>query len=117
MEYDPHRQTFIIVIIIGSILVLIFAREFLSVRGLGILILLAAQVLLDAAFLRNESSRLVVTVLAYLWIVAACFWIGAPYILRDTISLLYAAPGRARWVAGSALALGVLLLGLGLFVY
>ena len=47
-----------------------FVDEFLAVRALGILCLLAAEPLLDAAFLRPETSRLLVTVLAYLMIVA-----------------------------------------------
>ena len=38
-------------------------------RALGILCLLAAEPLLDAAFLRPEMSRLLVTVFAYLLIV------------------------------------------------
>ena len=55
---------------IGYGLVLRFVGEFLAVRALGILCLLAAEPLLDAAFLRYEPSRLLLTVLAYLLILA-----------------------------------------------
>ena len=72
---------------IGFILVLRFVDEFLAVRALGILCLLAAEPLLDAAFLRPETSRLLVTVFAYLMIVAGLFWVTMPYLLRDQISL------------------------------
>ncbi len=53
---------------------------------LGILCLLAAEPLLDAAFLRYEPSRLLVTVLAYLLVLAGLFWVAIPYVLRDQIN-------------------------------
>ena len=51
----------------------------------GILCLLAAEPLLEAAFLRPETSRLLVTMLAYLMIVVGLFWVTMPYLLRDQI--------------------------------
>ena len=69
-EFASFRRPLLIILPIGFILVLRFVDEFLAVRALGILCLLAAEPLLDAAFLRPETSRLLVTVLAYLMIVA-----------------------------------------------
>jgi hypothetical protein len=76
-------------------LALFFVDEFLAVRALGILCLLAAEPLLDAAFLRYEPSRLLVTVFAYLLIVAGLFWVAIPYILRDQIN--WSARSILRW--------------------
>ena len=64
------RKPLLIGLPIGFFLVLRFVEEFLAVRALGILFLLAAEPLLEAAFLRYETSRLLVTVFAYLLIVA-----------------------------------------------
>ena len=69
-EFSNFRRPLLIILPIGFVLVLRFVDEFLAVRALGILCLLAAEPLLDAAFLRPEMSRLLVTVLAYLMIVA-----------------------------------------------
>jgi NhaP-type Na+/H+ or K+/H+ antiporter len=69
--------------------------EFLAVRALGILCLLAAEPLLDAAFFRNEVSRLVVTVLAYLLVIAGIIWVTMPYLLRDQIN--WSARSNLRW--------------------
>jgi hypothetical protein len=88
---------------VGFLLVLIFVDEFLAVRALGILFLLAAEPLLDAAFFRNETSRLLVTVFAYLLIVAGLFWVTMPYLLRDQIN--WSARTPARWRLTHALAL------------
>ena len=45
-----------------------------------------AEPLLDAAFFRDETRRLVVTVFAYLLIVAGLFWVMMPYLLRDQLN-------------------------------
>jgi len=81
-EFSGFRRPLLIALPIGYVLVLRFVDEFLAVRALGILCLLAAEPLLDAAFLRYESSRLLITVFAYLLIVAGLFWVSIPYVLR-----------------------------------
>jgi len=90
-EFSSFRRPLLIV------LVLRFVDEFLAVRALGILCLLAAEPLLQAAFFRSETSRLFVTVFAYLLIVAGLFWVTMPYLLRDQIN--WSARSNARWHA------------------
>ena len=51
-EFAAFRRPLLIVVPIGYVLVLRFVNEFLAVRALGILFLLIAEPLLDAAFLR-----------------------------------------------------------------
>ena len=85
-EFAAFRRPLLIALPIGYVLALRFVEEFLAVRALGILCLLAAEPLLDAAFLRYETSRLFVTVLAYLLIVAGLFWVAIPYVLRNQIN-------------------------------
>ena len=55
----------------------------------------SAEPLLDAAFFRNETSRLLVTVFAYILILAGLFWVTMPYLLRDQIS--WSARNNSRW--------------------
>ena len=62
-EFSGFRRPLLIALPIGYVLVMRFVNEFLAVRALGILFLLAAEPLLEAAFLRYEPSRLLVTVL------------------------------------------------------
>src|SRR5436190_15981214 len=94
-EFSSFRRPLMIVLPIGYLLVLRFVEEFLAVRALGILCLLAAEPLLDAAFLRYETSRLLVTVFAYLLVVAGLFWVTMPYLLRDQIN--WSARSAFRW--------------------
>ena len=94
-EFSSFRRPLLILLPIGYGLVLRFVGEFLAVRALGILCLLAAEPLLDAAFLRYETSRLLVTVFAYLLILAGLFWVAIPYLLRDQIN--WSTRSAFRW--------------------
>ena len=94
-EFSAFRRPLLIALPIGYVLALRFVEEFLAVRALGILCLLAAEPLLDAAFLRYETSRLLVTVFAYLLIVAGLFWVSIPYVLRNQIN--WSARSVFRW--------------------
>src|SRR5438477_8103591 len=116
-EFSSFRRPLMIVLPIGYVLVLRFVEEFLAVRALGILCLLAAEPLLEAAFFRYETSRLFVTVLAYLLIVAGLFWVTMPYLLRDQIN--WSAKSNTRWhtIHGIAAAYGLIILACALTQY
>src|SRR5437016_2903702 len=109
-EFSAFRRPFLIALPIGFFLAIRFVDEFLAVRALGILALLAAEPLLEAAFFRYETSRLFLTVLAYLMIIAGLFWVTMPYLLRDQID--WSAQSNARWrtVHGIAAAYGLTIL-------
>jgi hypothetical protein len=97
-EFSSFRRPLLIALPIGYGLVLRFVGEFLAVRALGILCLLAAEPLLDAAFLRYEPSRLLLTVFAYLLILAGLFWVAIPYVLRDQINWITRTVFRWRFL-------------------
>src|SRR5437667_2303033 len=102
-EFSAFRRPLLIALPIGYALALRFVDEFLAVRALGILCLLAAEPLLDAAFLRYETSRLLITVFAYVLIVAGLFWVAIPYVLRDQIN--WSSRSVFRWCFLHAIAL------------
>ena len=94
-EFSLYRPVFLTVIAVGFFLVLAFVEEFLAVRALGMFLLLAAEPLLEAAFLRPEASRLLLSVLAYAWATLGIFWVGKPYLLRDQIA--WVTKSDLRW--------------------
>jgi hypothetical protein len=102
-EFTPLRPTILLVIAVGYFLTLKYVDEFLSVRALGIMLLLVAEPLLESAFLRAEISRLLIVVLAYVWILLGLFWVGMPYLMRDQILWLVKTP--ARWRSGGLIGL------------
>ena len=109
-EFANFRRPLLIILPVGFVLVLRFVDEFLAVRALGILCLLAAEPLLDAAFLRPETSRLLVTVLAYVLIVKGLIWVTMPYLLRDQIAWGTRSPERWRLLSGLSFAFGAAIL-------
>ena len=109
-EFSSFRRPLLIILPIGFFLVLRFVDEFLSVRAIGILFLLAAEPLLDAAFFRTEASRLLVTVFAYLLIVVGLFWVTMPYLLRDQINWSVRRPWRWHLTHGLVLLYGAAIL-------
>jgi hypothetical protein len=109
-EFASFRRPLLIALPIGYVLVLRFVDELLAVRALGILCLLVAEPLIDAAFLRYEMSRLLVTVFAYLLVIAGLFWVTMPYLLRDQINWTTHSNTRWRLVNGVALIYGAVTL-------
>ncbi|HKP92677.1 MAG TPA: hypothetical protein VJS88_02180, partial [Chthoniobacterales bacterium] len=116
-EFSGFRKPLLIILPIGFLLVLRYVDEFLAARALGILFLLAAEPLLDAAFFRNEATRLLVTVFAYLLIVAGLFWVTMPYLLRDQINWSARSNGRWRFTHGLFLLYGAAILACAVTQY
>ena len=116
-EFSSFRRPLLIALPIGYVLTLFFVDEFLAVRALGILWLLAAEPLLDAAFLRYETSRLLVTVFAYLLIIAGLFWVAIPYVLRDQLNWIARSVFRWRCLHAIELIYGGVLLGFAFTQY
>jgi hypothetical protein len=109
-EFSSFRKPLLFIMPVGFLLVLRFVDEFLAARALGILFLLSAEPLLDAAFFRSERSRLLVTVFAYLLIVAGLLWVTMPYLLRDQINWSARSNGRWRLAHGLAFLYGAAIL-------
>jgi hypothetical protein len=109
-EFSSFRRPLLIALPIGYVLIMRFVDEFLAVRALGILCLLAAEPLIDAAFLRYEMSRLIVTVFAYLLVIAGLFWVTMPYLLRDQINWTAGTNTRWRMINGLAVIYGAVTL-------
>jgi hypothetical protein len=108
-EFSPLRRLMLIGIVAGAVLSWFFVEEFLSVRALGMILLLAAEPLLESAVLRDEPSRILLTVLAYAWASAGLVFVGMPFALRDVIGWCSANPIRWKLSCLAGIAYGVAL--------
>ena len=95
----------------------VFVRDFLAVRGLAVVVLLLAKLVLDTARWAETEWRLVLVVWAYLWILAAVWFTISPWRLRDLIECLTANERRIRVGSVVRLSLGLLVAVLGLTVF
>lgn len=110
-EFNNAKPLLRILIPITMVLVVISVRDFLAVRALGLLGLLAAAPLLESAFLKDPITRLLVPIYAYGLIAASLFWVGMPYLFRDAVNWVTAE--SKRW---NAMAIGGLVYGLALVI-
>jgi hypothetical protein len=87
-----------------------YVPDFLAVRGLAALVLLAASPLLGAAYMEwSHPQRLLLVGFVYLCI-ALAIWLGAtPYRLRDFFEWLFRTDRRPRVLGGALLVYGLVL--------
>ena len=116
-EFSQYRTWLQIGVPIAFVLTMIFVDEFLAVRALGMLALLAAEPVLSAAFLRPEIARLLLVFLAYVWLTLGLFWVGMPYVLRDQIHWITQTAPRFRSLTLAGLVYGLVVLVCALAVF
>ncbi len=116
-EFFHLRRTFIMIVAGGYAAVLIYVKEFLAVRALGSLMLLVAGPVLTAAFLQPQTSRLLLPILAYGWIIVGMFFIGMPFLMRDWVNWVIDKPQRWKLATYSSIAYGGLLLAASILFY
>ena len=95
----------------------IFLKDFLAVRGLALLLLLLAKLMLDTQRWEVSNWRWVLGVWAYLWIVAGIWLTVSPWRGRDIIEWKTATDTRVKIGCALRLALGVLVAVLGATVF
>ncbi len=113
-EFTSLRRNFLLASLAAYGLGLVYMREFLAVRALGMLALLGAEPLLEAAWMRPEMGRLWMVTLVFGWVVGGLFLVGMPYLLRDAIEWVAACPRRWRGAAYAGVGYGLWLLGVRL---
>lgn len=98
-EFNAAKPMLRILVPVSLVLVTLSVRDFLAVRALGMLGLLVASPLLESAFLKDPSTRLLVPLFAYALLTASLFLVGMPYLFRDAIAWVSA--DQKRWTACS----------------
>ncbi len=99
------------------LLIVVFMGDLLAARALGGLLLLVADPVLETAILQPATLRLVLVVLAYVWVVAGMALMLAPYRFRKAAEGCCGTAGRCRVVGALGAMLGTGLIGLGLWVF
>ena len=109
-EFNRAKTMMRILVPLATVGMIMHVKEFLAVRGIGLLALMAAAPLLYAAYLEPPASRLLVSFYAYGMIFCGLFWVGMPYLMRDAITWVSKTGGRYRAAAFAGLGYGVVVL-------
>lgn len=110
-EFNDKKALMRLAVPITYVLVIYSVHDFLAVRALGVVGLMAATPLLEAAFLKDPASRLLIPTFAYALIIASLYFVGMPYLFRDAVTWVTAK--KERWNAAAA---GGLVYGLAVLV-
>ncbi|MBM3877048.1 MAG: hypothetical protein FJ386_10055 [Verrucomicrobia bacterium] len=94
----------------------VLVRDFLAVRGLALVLMLAAKFVLDTARWHESVWRLVLITWAYVWIIAGIWWTVSPWRLRDSLERKTSTDTVVRVGSGLRLAIGLFIAILGLTV-
>src|SRR5262249_37561339 len=109
-DFGDYRNLLFIGFAIVAVLSFKYVPDFLAVRGLCVLMLVAAAPLLYAAYMEyDRPQRQFMVTLVYVGIILA-IWLGAqPWRLRDFLTWLFARPGRSRAIGAALTGYGLLL--------
>ena len=106
----PALYTLFIAVGIGTCL---FVRDFIAVRGLAVVLLLLAKLMVDAARWAESDFRLVIVTWAYFLVFAGMWFTISPWRLRDLLNWGTATEQRIRIGSGLRLAFGLFVAILG----
>jgi hypothetical protein len=109
-EFFKIEKPVQLILVAGCVGVIVYVKEFLAVRSLGFLMILAAAPILDSAFLKEPQSRLLIVALAYAIALKGMFWVGMPYLMRDQINWILAKDNRYKIGAIAGAVYGVVVL-------
>lgn len=109
-DFGEYRAILFLAFAAIALLSFKYVPDFLAVRGLAILLLLAATPLLGAAYMEySHPQRLFMVTFVYVGIAVALYLGAVPYRMRDFLGWLFRTPGRSRVLGGCLLGYGVLL--------
>ena len=113
-EFFKIEKPVQMILVAGCVGVVVYVKEFLAVRSLGFLMILAAAPILDSAFLKEPQTRLLIVALAYVIALKGMFWVGMPYLMRDQINWVLAKDKRYQIGALAGAVYGLVVLACAL---
>jgi hypothetical protein len=100
-----------------GVLTCLYVRDYLAVRGLSVCLLLLAWFTLNRTRWEESSARLLLVVLAYVWVICGMWFTVSPWRLRDIIQWSTASERRVRVGGIVKIILGATILVLGLTAF
>lgn len=113
-EMAQYRTWLLIFFSALGVMTIIYLPDFLFARALGVILLLAAELLFSATFPALHPARHVITIIGYIWAIAGMCFVVAPYLVRDLIDITHRDDATARRTGAIRSALGLVILALGI---
>ena len=116
-DFEGYRRPFYGIIIATGVGACFFLKDYLAVRGLAVLMILVAKLIVDTARFHESDWRILLVSIAYAKVVAGMWFTVSPWRMRDMIGWATANENRFKILCATRLALGVLLVVLGLTAF
>ena len=116
-DFEKFRMHFKVFIVATGVGACFFLKDFLAVRGLAVVLLMLAKLIVDTARWHESDWRLVLVVLAYVLVIKAMWFTVAPWRMRDILDWETASERRFKMMCSVRLAFAVLLIALGLTAF
>jgi len=116
-DFAAYKKVMLVAFGAVGVATCIYVRDFLAVRGLAVVFLLLAKLMVDSARWEGTEWRLVMVVWAYVLVVAGMWFTVSPWRMRDLLNWGTATENRIRVGCGLRLAFGLFVLALGLAVF
>ena len=118
-DFAAYKNVLLSVFAAVGIGACIFVQDFLAVRGLAVLMLLLAKLMVDTGrpHLDESSFVLVIQVWAYVLVIAGIWFTVTPWKLRDILNWATATEDRIRIGSAIRLAFAVFVVILGLTAF
>ncbi len=113
-EFNKVKTYLMIGVPLFCIGMIVYVREFLFVRGLGLCLLMAAAPLLYASDFEEAPFQFLMPTFCYIMIIKGLYFVGMPYLFRDGVNWATASDSRWRGLALGGVAIGLVFLALGL---
>jgi hypothetical protein len=118
-DFSAYKPAMLVAFTAIGVASCIFIRDFLAVRGLAVVLLLLAKLMVDTGrpHLGQSPFVLVIQVWAYVFILAGIWFTVTPWKLRDFLNFATATETRVRIGSAIRLAFAVFILLLGLTAF
>jgi hypothetical protein len=118
-DFSAYKPAMLIGFMAVGVGACIFVRDFLAVRGLAVLLLLLAKLMVDTGRPHLGESPFVVVIQAwaYVFVVLGIWFTITPWKLRDILAWATATEARTRLLSGVRLAFAAFVLILGLTAF
>ena len=118
-DFSAFKPYMIAGFVAVGVLSCLFIQDFLAVRGLAVVMLLLAKLMVDTGRPHLDQSPFVVVIQAwaYVFVVMGIWFTITPWKLRDFVNWATATEGRTRLLSGVRLAFATFVLILGLTAF
>jgi hypothetical protein len=116
-DFAAYKETLLLGFAAVGVASCFFVQDFLAVRGLAVVLMLLAKLMVDTARWADTEWRLVIITWGYLMVIAGIWFTIYPWHLRDLLNWATASEKRVRLGSAIRLAFGLFVAVLGLTVF